>query len=111
MALEINLVVRGTVQKVMFRQTVVRAAQRIGLKAGASNMRYDRSLVKLTLIGDEDKVHELVTALSSGKKLNSWGAVVKSLEEDSDPIPYDQHQVTTENVDQRNWNPNVEMYL
>ncbi|EGD81739.1 hypothetical protein PTSG_02451 [Salpingoeca rosetta] len=109
--MERHLQVRGKVQGVMFRQTLMRAAQRLGLRAAASNMKQDKSLVKVSLFGDEDTVNTLVTNLGSGKAINSWGAKVSSIEDDPNPWPYDKHQVTTDNVDSKRWNPNVKMYL
>lgn len=57
----------GRVQGVMFRQTLMRGAQRRGLQAGASNDADDRSAVTLTLAGDPQHVRELVSSLCSGR--------------------------------------------
>eukprot|EP00056_Hartaetosiga_gracilis_P007357 m.107133 g.107133 ORF g.107133 m.107133 type:complete len:124 (+) comp12685_c7_seq2:50-421(+) len=103
--------VYGEVQRVMFRQTLMRAAQRLGLRAAATNMKKDRSAVKLSLYGPQAKVDELVHRLQTVQPLNSWGAKVEKLERDARPWPFVKHQVTTDNVDKKRWNPNVEMYL
>ena len=57
----------GRVQGVMFRQTLMRGAQRRGLDAGASNDADDRTAVTLTLCGDPQRVRELVSSLCSGR--------------------------------------------
>ena len=57
----------GRVQGVMFRQTLMRGAQRRGLQAAASNDADDRSAVTLTLAGDPQRVRELVSSLCSGR--------------------------------------------
>eukprot|EP00730_Choanoeca_flexa_P017035 TRINITY_DN8152_c0_g1_i1.p2 TRINITY_DN8152_c0_g1~~TRINITY_DN8152_c0_g1_i1.p2 ORF type:complete len:113 (+),score=13.36 TRINITY_DN8152_c0_g1_i1:55-393(+) len=102
---------RGKVQRVMFRQTLIRAAQSRKLKAGASNIKTDKSLVHFTLVGEQSKIEEITTFMQSGRPLNSWGATVTSLESIPDPSVFSNHQVTTDNVDKFNWNPNVTMYL
>ncbi|TYZ63150.1 hypothetical protein PybrP1_008233 [[Pythium] brassicae (nom. inval.)] len=105
--------VRGKVQRVMFRQTVIRAMRTRGLTGGASNDRADRTLVRLTLRGDSDAVEELVGELRSGRELNDWGARAAAVMEveRSCGVAANAHQVTTENVDNRDWNPNVTMYI
>ena len=68
--------------------------------------------VTLTLSGDSTKVDQLATALAdTGTKLNSWGACVKKFDEVQQGKPLAQHQVSTANVDNFKWNPNVEFYL
>ena len=57
---------RGKVQNVMFRQTLIRAAQRHGLEAGASNDRSDRSRVVVTLQGKTEDVNDILAKISSG---------------------------------------------
>ena len=108
---ERHLLVRGKVQGVMFRQTVMRAAQRLGLRAAASNMKQDKSLVKVSLIGDEAKIKQILAGLTNGEPINSWGAKPSKVEDDPSPWSFEKHQVTTDNVDQKKWNPNVKMYL
>ena len=56
----------GRVQNVMFRQTLIRGAQKRGLEAGASNDASDRRVVTFTLCGDPSKVAEIVNFLSAG---------------------------------------------
>lgn len=105
--------VRGNVQRVMFRQTVIRAMRKRDLTGGASNDRVDKTLVRLTLRGDGDTIETLVRDLRSGRELNDWGARATAVDEveRSHGIAADAHQVTTANVDGRNWNPNVTMYI
>ena len=50
----------GRVQRVMFRQTLIRAAQRRGLMAGASNTRGNTNEVTFTLSGDNAKIEEIL---------------------------------------------------
>eukprot|EP00055_Hartaetosiga_balthica_P010452 m.44537 g.44537 ORF g.44537 m.44537 type:complete len:90 (-) comp7179_c1_seq1:2357-2626(-) len=89
----------------------MRACQRLGLQAAATNMKKDRNAVKFSLYGSKEVVDGLVNRLKTVIPLNSWGASVTRLEEDSKPWPIEKHQVTTDNVDTKRWNPNVEMYL
>ena len=103
--------VRGTVQNVMFRQTFIRALQKKGLRGGATNNVTDKNEVLLTMEGDSQLIQELADKLKTKEKLNSWGALVEEFQELPEIIPIKNHQVTTENVDNFNWTPNVEMYL
>jgi acylphosphatase len=111
MDIESNFQVTGRVQGVMFRQTFIRAAEKSGLKGAASNMP-DGSVCCL-LSGDSDKIEEIHQRLSSGMKLNSWGATVEELTilSPDQTLPFQQHQVTTSNVDSFGWSSGVEMYL
>lgn len=101
----------GRVQAVMFRQTLIRAAQKRCLRAAASNMP-DGSVTFL-LDGDPDKIEEIAAGLTSGREINSWGAHVTRLSPlpENDRIPFGKHQVTTENVDSFRWNTNIDMFL
>mmetsp|Transcript_52166 Transcript_52166/g.130972 ORF Transcript_52166/g.130972 Transcript_52166/m.130972 type:complete len:110 (+) Transcript_52166:55-384(+) len=103
-------VVFGRVQGVMFRQTLIRGAQKRSLQAGATN-HADRIRVDFTLEGSSDVIDELVEKLQSTKPLNSWGAQVEKLEEAKAGIALEAHQVTTLNVDRFRWSKGVEMYL
>lgn len=108
---EVFFVVEGRVQGVMFRQTFIRAAQQRGLQAGASNLPDRR--VSCYLAGEEGKLDEILSGLRSQAPLNSWSAVVTRLTllPPEEGIALQRHQVTTQNVDRLNWNPNVDMYL
>lgn len=101
----------GNVQGVMFRQTLIRGALKRGLQAGATNLS-DGS-VSFVLNGEESQIEEIILFLKSGKVINSWKAQVEQLlvlpEEDG--ILFEDHQVTTDNVDNFNWSEGVEMYL
>ncbi|GAB9465540.1 hypothetical protein Gpo141_00002946 [Globisporangium polare] len=105
--------VRGKVQNVMFRQTLIRATLKRGLAGGASNDRADKQLVRVTLRGDDERIDELVALLRSGTTLNDWGAKAASVHEVecAHGKALDAHQVTTDNVDTKNWNPNVTMFI
>jgi acylphosphatase len=109
--MELHFRVEGKVQGVMFRQTFIRAAQKRNLKGAATNMP-DGS-VHCILSGPEDKINEIVEGLQSGKAINSWDASVDvlALLSADQSLAFEQHQVTTENVDSFSWSPNVEMYL
>lgn len=104
---------RGRVQNVMFRQTLIRAMQKRALAGGASNDRRDKSLVRVTMRGPPASVEALVQILRSGRAINDWGAKVATLKEVGEDNGWrmEQHQVTTDNVDARNWNPNVTMHI
>ena len=105
------LVVRGIVQNVMFRQTVIRACKKLGITAGATNNPSERDRVDVSLFGKEDKMKELVDKLRKADKLNSWGAQVSDIfEVESGEMPLN-HKVNTENIDSFNWNPNCEFYI
>ncbi len=111
MDIESNFLVTGRVQGVMFRQTFIRAAENCGLKGAASNM--PDGTVCCLLSGAKEKIEEIQQRLRSGMKLNSWGAVVEELIIISPELalPFQQHQVTTSNVDSFGWSSGVEMYL
>lgn len=102
---------KGKVQGIMFRQTVIRGAQKRSLQAGATNDPEDENIVRFTLSGDEGKIKEMINKLTAGVEINSWGAKVESLEELSETIPVNDHAVTTSNVDDFKWSPGVEFYL
>ena len=103
--------VRGKVQNVMFRQTVIRGLLKRQLVGGATNDAKDKALVRMTLAGDAAAVDAFVAALRGGKPINDWGARATKLTEVSQGTPFHEHQVTTDNVDSKKWNPNVKMYL
>eukprot|EP01120_Amphizonella_sp_Union-15-10_P014287 TRINITY_DN6873_c0_g1_i2.p1 TRINITY_DN6873_c0_g1~~TRINITY_DN6873_c0_g1_i2.p1 ORF type:complete len:123 (-),score=29.58 TRINITY_DN6873_c0_g1_i2:48-416(-) len=93
------------------QQTLIRAAQKRKLKAGASNSKQDRTEVSFTLSGENSKIQEIVDFMKSGRELNSWGAKVTNLKEVEKGKSIEEHRVTTENVDEFNWKEGVEMYL
>ena len=103
--------VSGKVQGVMFRQTFIRACHSRGLKAAASNL--SDGTVECYISGETGLIDDLIANLLSGKELNSWGACVDKMIPISHTqgIPFERHQVTTDNVDTFNWNPNVDMYM
>ena len=101
----------GKVQNIMFRQTLIRGLIKRSLVGGATNHKENGDQVTFTISGDPSLIIELIEDLESGKKLNSWGAQVKSLEKFEHVIPIEDHEVTTENVDQIKWSTGVEFYL
>ena len=108
---EVYFLVEGRVQGVMFRQTFIRAAEKRGVSAGASNLPDRR--VSCYLGGDEARVQEILVGLGSREPINSWGALVTRLTmlPPEEGTPLRSHQVTTQNVDRFKWNPDVQMYL
>ena len=105
------IIVRGIVQNVMFRQTIIRACKKRDIMAGATNHPTDRERVDVTLFGTEESMNELIERLRSGEKINSWGAQVTSVEEVESGEPPLSHKVNTENIDSFAWNPNCTFYL
>ncbi|OQS07077.1 hypothetical protein THRCLA_20223 [Thraustotheca clavata] len=103
--------VQGTVQRVMFRQTVIRAMIKRDIVGGATNLRENRDQVEMTLDGDENVINEFLATLQATKPLNDWGAQVNKLTIMSTGREVNAHQVTTSNVDNRDWNPNVKFYI
>ena len=103
--------VRGKVQNVMFRQTFIRGAQKRDLAAGATNDSMFSDRVFFILHGKESEIDEYVEKLKEVKVLNSWGATIEELTEVEPGGDLNSFQVTTENVDKFNWNPDVEMYI
>ncbi len=103
--------VTGKVQGVMFRQTFIRGCQERGLKAAASNL--SDGTVSCYVQGPTDMIDDLMAKLLSGQPINSWGACVDKLVPlpDSEGIAFEQHQVTTSNVDAFSWSAGVDMYL
>ncbi len=102
---------RGKVQGIMFRQTLIRGAQKRGILAGASNCRKNRNTGFFCLAGDEDEIEEFITLLKSGIELNNWGCKTEEIEELNTEKSLRDYEVTTENVDKFNWNPNITLYL
>lgn len=100
----------GKVQGVMFRQTVIRGAQKRGLRAGATNLPGGTE-VAVTLEGEETVISEMLHSARTTHPLNSWGASVVRLDVVDHGMPIEEHQVTTDNVDNFAWNPNIEMFL
>ncbi|KAK8863494.1 hypothetical protein M9Y10_011179 [Tritrichomonas musculus] len=105
------LMVKGRVQNVMFRQTIMRAAISRNITAGATNNKNDRHRVDISLQGPKDKIQEIIDGLKSGKPLNSWGANCTTVEiVDTGKKPLE-HEVNTSNVDNIRWKKGVKFYL
>lgn len=105
------LIVKGKVQNVMFRQTVMRGAMKRGLIAGATNVKTDRHRVDITLTGDSEKIKDMIDTIASKKKLNSWGACAESVTIAKSGKPALEHEVNTSNVDSIKWKQGVQFYL
>jgi acylphosphatase len=102
---------RGEVQGVMFRQTLIRAAIKRDLIAGATNQPNPNE-VSFALAGENHKIQEIIDFLKSGKPINNWGAKIMEVVEFTDKKdPIETYQVTTSNVDSFEWSPNVDFYL
>jgi acylphosphatase len=108
--MECYYLVHGRVQGVMFRQTVVRAAMARGLVVGATNTP-NPSVVELLLRGEAASIDEMESLLTAGRDLNSWGARVERLERQTGAKPLEQYEVTSDNVNTFDWNPNLERYI
>ena len=105
------VIAKGRVQNVMFRQTIMRAALKRKIVAGATNNRQDRKRVDISLQGPKNLVQEIIDGLKSGKKINSWGAHCASVElAESGKQPLE-HEVNKSNVDEIRWKKGVEFYL
>jgi len=102
---------RGKVQGIMFRQTFIRGAQKRCLAAGASNCREDRGTAFFCLRGVKGEIEKFITLLKSGIELNNWGCKIEEIEELYIEKSLNDYEVTTENVDKFNWNPNITLYL
>ena len=102
--------IKGKVQNVMFRQTIIRAMIKRNIQGGATNCKYDKHMVHVTMHGFEQSIEELVSLLRKGKVLNNWGARPNSIVE-MEVLDWRKEQVTTANVDGFRWNQNCEMYI
>jgi acylphosphatase len=95
----------GKVQRVMFRQTLIRAMQKRGLTGGATNLKVpQRNQVEFTVSGEESNIQELVLRfLDHENPINDRKARADSIKQLSKVIPIEQHTVTTTNVDKFKW--------
>ena len=91
----------------------MRASIKRNLRAAATNLKVPKKdEVEFVLIGNNDSIEEIIGFMKSGQKLNSWGATVTKLEEtETGTIVWEDHQVTTDNVDDFKWSKNVEFYI
>lgn len=111
MSVEQSFEVKGRVQGVMFRQTIIRACQKREFECGATNDPKDKNLVHLTVIGEREKVDQFIDDLMQTRPLNSWKAEVHEVKKIDRVIPLSEHEVTTKNVDEFKWSPGVEFYV
>ena len=65
----------------------------------------------MILKGNEKAIENYVSFLKEKKVINSWGATVENIFDLKEGPELESFQVTTQNVDQFNWSPNVEMYI
>jgi acylphosphatase len=106
-----SYLVQGKVQGVMFRKTLILAANKRALRAGATNDALDHDTVHFSLEGDSRKIKELEVQLLSLDPLNSWGARAMSLIPLSLFKEIETHEVTTENIENLKFSSGVEFYL
>lgn len=108
---KVSFYVTGNVQGAMFRQTFVRGAQKRKIKGGATNDSRNHHLVHCSLEGEESVVEEMISKLREVKPLNSWNAQVNELHFYDHFIEFSDYQVTTDNVNDYHWSPDVDFYL
>lgn len=101
----------GKVQSVMFRKTFVRGASQRGFLAGATNDKSDRDRVTCSIVGERDEVCRFLEELQAIGHLNSWGAKVENIQMMEDFVKLNNHEVTTDNLEGRSWNSDIEFYL
>lgn len=102
--------VQGKVQGVMFRQTLIRGAQRRNLSAGATNSS-DGLKVDFCLVGNNEKIQEIIDFLKSDVSINSWNPEISAVHEYPEGKTVSEHEVNTENVDGFEWSTDIEMFL
>jgi acylphosphatase len=85
------LIARGKVQEVMFRKTLLYGALKYFVSAGGTNSQTEGDRVDLTVSGAPDKVEAFIAALQPGRKLNSIGAEILSIERVNDGRPIESH--------------------
>ena len=111
MSATVYLYVKGKVQNVMFRQTIMRGSIKRQIIAGATNHKEDRNRVDVTLQGDQKKIDEIITKLRSGEEINSWHARCDEvIMQENGKAPLE-HEVNTSNVDSIKWAGGVKFYL
>jgi acylphosphatase len=101
----------GKVQGVMFRQTFIRCLIAKKMEGGATNSANDSNEVTFTISGKKEIIDKVLLRIQSLPELNSWGATVSQLVILDKVIPVEFHEVTTSNVDNFKWSPNVTFYL
>ncbi|MBT7609184.1 MAG: hypothetical protein HN576_05475 [Bacteriovoracaceae bacterium] len=106
-----SYMVYGKVQGVMFRKTLILAAKRRGIIAGATNDRQDLNCVHFSLEGKEQDILDIEEKLLSLPELNSWGAKPNKLEKVQNYREISCYEVTTENIGELNFSSGVTFYL
>ena len=103
--------VYGSVQGVMFRQTFIRGLIKRGINGGASNIKDREKTVNITIEADNKKqISEVINTLLELKVINSWKAKVERIIE-IESINLDDHEVTTQNVNEHSWSSGVDFYF
>jgi acylphosphatase len=105
------LAVKGRVQEVMFRKTLIYGALKHGIKAGGTNAKDDLEHVDITLSGAADKVDGFIAAIQLGRPLNSIGAEIHSFEVVDRGLPIEAHVTHTGQFQTVSPPPGVEFYL
>jgi acylphosphatase len=101
----------GKVQGVMFRKTLILAAGKLELAAGASNDNNDTDCVHFSLAGDSRKIETLEQRLMTLESLNSWGAKATKLIKLKNYKKVKTYEVTTLNIEKLQFTSGVEFYL
>ena len=106
-----SFIVYGKVQGVMFRQTFIQGLLKRKLSGGATNNNDPEKTVSITIEGNKKEIETTIADLKIIKVINSWNASIENIKEHNEIIEFDDHQVTTENVDQFKWSSGVEFYF
>ena len=103
--------VYGSVQGVMFRQTFIRGLIKRGFRGGASNIKDREKTVNITIEArNKNQIREVIDTLLELKVINSWKATVERIIE-IENINLDDHEVTTNNVNEHKWSSGVDFYF
>ena len=105
------LIVRGKVQEVLFRKTLVLAGHNHGVQVGGTNSKDDKNRVDVTVRGPADKIEELIHALGPNKKLNSVGAEIESIERVAEGIAVEDHITHTRQFETLRFPTGVEFFV
>jgi hypothetical protein len=75
----------------MFRKTLIYGALKYVVSAGGTNSPTDSQRVDITIEGSQENVDAFIQALQPGRKLNSIGAEIESLERVPEGLPVTSH--------------------
>lgn len=108
--MKISFYVIGNVQAVMFRKTFCFGAKKRKLLAGATNHHLERNKVLCSVCGERDIVNTFLQDLT-GRKLNSWGAFVDSIELLEEFVEIAKHEYDSDSLEPKLLNKDIEYYL